>query len=128
MIASKRFAVVLVTAPDLKTARALAGAALRERLVACVNLVPAVESHYWWKGKLERSKEVLMVCKTIHASLTRLEKLIVAGHPYDTPEFVVLPIVSGNARYLDWLTAMTSKSNPRSQVQSRGRASGRRQG
>ena len=107
MISSDKFVIVLVTAPDLKTARALAGAALRARLAACVNLVPALESHYWWKGKLERSKEVLLVCKTVRSRLAALEKLVLAEHPYDTPEFVIVPLIAGSARYLAWITAST---------------------
>jgi len=95
--------MVLVTAPDLKTARALARAALTAKLVACANLVPRIESHYWWQGKLESSAEVLIVFKTTRANLAVLEKLIVAKHPYDTPEFIALSLVEGNAKYLDWL-------------------------
>lgn len=95
--------VVLVTAPDLKTARGLARAALKARLAACVNLVPRLESHYWWQGKLERGAEVLLVFKTTRARLAALEKLILARHPYDTAEFLVLPLVSGADRYLAWL-------------------------
>jgi len=94
---------VLVTAPDLKTARALAKAALTARLVACANLVPKVESHYWWQGKLEASAEVLIVFKTTRARLAALEQLVVAQHPYDTPEFIALPLAEGNAKYLAWL-------------------------
>lgn len=97
------FRLVLVTAPDLKTARALAKAALTARLVACANLVPKVESHYWWQGKLEASAEVLIVLKTTRARLAALEKLVVAEHPYDTPEFIALPLAEGNAKYLAWL-------------------------
>jgi periplasmic divalent cation tolerance protein len=99
------YSIVLVTAPNLRTARVLAKAALRARLVACANLVPGLESHYWWQGRLERSGEVLIVFKTAKRLLTELEKLIIAEHPYDTPEFVVLPLTSGSNRYLDWLGA-----------------------
>jgi periplasmic divalent cation tolerance protein len=97
------FAVVLVTAPDMAVARKLARATLRARLIACANLVPKIESHYVWQGKLERAAEVLLVLKTTAARLPALEKLMLAQHPYDTPEFVVLPLVRGNRRYLDWL-------------------------
>jgi len=97
------FRLVLVTAPDLKTARALARAALTAKLVACANLVPKVESHYWWQGKLEASAEVLIVFKTTRARLAALEQLVVAQHPYDTPEFIALPLAEGNAKYLAWL-------------------------
>jgi len=100
---AKTFQVVLVTAPDLKVARRLAQAALKARLIACANLIPKLESHYWWHGKIETSAEVLMFMKTTKARLAALEKLIVAKHPYDTPEFLVLPLVAGNGRYLKWI-------------------------
>ena len=97
------FALVLVTAPDLKTARRLAKAALTTRLIACANLIPKIESHYRWRGKLETSAEVLLVLKTTRARLAKLEKLILAEHPYATPEFVVLQLDKGNEKYLKWL-------------------------
>ena len=96
------FYIVLVTAPDLKTARRLAWAALKAKLIACANLVPQLESHYWWLGKLEQSSEVLMILKATRGTLARLEKLILNLHPYDTPEFIVLPLTGSNARYLAW--------------------------
>jgi periplasmic divalent cation tolerance protein len=95
--------LVLVTAPDRRTARKLAAAALRAKLIACANLVPGIESHYRWQGKLEQGAEVLMVLKTTAARLAALERLVIAEHPYDTPEFMVLPIVHGHRRYLSWL-------------------------
>ena len=85
-------------------AQVLAKAALTERLVACANLIPRIESHYWWQGKIESSAEVLVIFKTTKAKLKALEKLIVEKHPYDTPEFIVLPITAGNKRYLAWLS------------------------
>ena len=97
------FRIVLVTAPDLKTERRLAYAALAARLIACANLVPKIESHYRWQGRLERSAEVLTLLKTTQARVAALEKLIVAKHPYDTPEFVVLSLDGGAKKYLTWL-------------------------
>ena len=101
-----QFVLVLVTAPDLKTARALAKAALQARLIACANLVPKIESHYWWRGKIESGVEILLILKTQKSKLAALEKLILAEHPYDTPEFLVLPLVAGSKKYLDWLAAV----------------------
>ena len=98
-----RFAVVLVTVPNLATARRLARAALEARLVACANLVPRLESHYWWQGKIQKSAEILVLFKTTGVRLAALERLVLDKHPYETPEFVVLPITHGNKRYLDWL-------------------------
>ena len=103
MMPRGKYAVVMVTAPDVKTARKLARAALEARLIACANLIPKIESHYWWQGKTMSGTEVLMVLKTTTARLAALEKLIVAQHPYDTPEFLVLSIGRGHQRYLDWV-------------------------
>ena len=100
---STQFKIVLVTAPDLKTARTLARAALQARLIACANLVPRIESHYWWQGKIEQGIEVLLVLKTTQSYLAELEKLILARHPYDTAEFIALPLIGGTPRYLAWL-------------------------
>jgi len=103
MKSATSFALVLVTAPDLKTARALARAALAARLVACANLFPKIESHYRWQGKIESGTEVLISFKTTKARLAALKKLILARHPYDTPEFVALPLSAGSRKYLAWL-------------------------
>jgi periplasmic divalent cation tolerance protein len=103
------FALVLVTAPNLRTARKLARLALQERLIACANLIPKLESHYWWQDKVTASTEVLLILKTRRPLLSKLERLIVAAHPYDTPEFVVLALSGGNARYLAWLSDSTQR-------------------
>jgi len=103
MTRPSKFELALVTAPDMNTARRLVRAALEARLIACANLLPKIESHYWWQRKIEQGTEVLMVLKTTTRRLAALEKLIVTKHPYDTPEFVVITLAGGNKRYLDWL-------------------------
>jgi periplasmic divalent cation tolerance protein len=107
---AKNFAIVLVTAPDLKTARALAKSALQARLIACASLVPKIESHYWWNGKIESGAETLLLLKTTKPKLPALEKLILARHPYDTPEFLVLPLTAGTKKYLAWLEKSVTPS------------------
>jgi len=94
--------VVLVTAPETKTARKLARLALGRRLAACANVVGGLESHYWWENKLEQAREVLILFKTTRRSLPALEKLVLEEHPYDTPEFLVLSPTAGTRRYLKW--------------------------
>ena len=105
VVKSPRAWVVLVTAPALKSARAIARALLTARLAACVNLVPRLESHYWWQDKLETSAEVLLVIKTTRTLLKPLAAEVRQQHPYDTPEIVAWPIAAGSRRYLDWLSA-----------------------
>ncbi len=95
--------LVMVTAPDVDCARRLARLALEARVVACANLNLHVESHYWWQEKIQSSPEILILFKTTAEHILALESLIVLHHPYETPEFVVLPIDSGNSRYLQWI-------------------------
>src|SRR5215471_17237814 len=97
--------IVVVTAPDRRTARKLARLALEQRSAACVNLIPRVESQYWWQGKLEKSAEVLMVFKTTKRRLGALERLVLENHPYDTAEFVALTPGAVTERYLKWWQA-----------------------
>jgi periplasmic divalent cation tolerance protein len=104
LMAATHYAVVLVTAPDLRTARRLAKFVLDDRLVACVNLVPKMESHYWWKGKIESGGETLLIMKTRRSKLAKLEKTIKSRHPYETPEFLVLPLQAGSKAYLGWIS------------------------
>ncbi len=107
MTPTRRHTTVLVTAPDLKTARKLAQASLSQHLVACANILPKIESHYWWQGKLEQSNEVLVIFKTTKTLLPRLAECIRANHPYDTPEIIALPIQAGSSRYLAWIDDST---------------------
>src|SRR5271170_4021040 len=103
MKSAAQFHIVLVTAPGRKIARHLAKSALQARVAACANLISGLESHYWWKGRVESGAEVLVIFKTIKKHLGKPERLVLENHPYDTPEFVVLPLAAGNGRYLDWL-------------------------
>ncbi len=105
MQTARKFSLILITAPNLRTARKLARAALEAKLIACANLVPQVESHYRWQGRIESSKEVLLILKTTRAQAGRLQKLILSLHPYDTAEFLELPVNRGSERYLNWLGA-----------------------
>src|SRR5437899_3998711 len=103
MKSARSIAIVLVTAPDPRVARKIARAVLKSRLAACVNIVQRIESHYWWKGKLESSTEVLMIFKSTKTKLAALESVVVVNHPYDTPEVISFSLSSSNAKYLRWL-------------------------
>lgn len=105
MQASHTHRMVMVTVPDLAVGRRIAGAVLESRSAACVNIVPGLESHYRWQGRLECSQELLLILKTTLGQLDALERVVRSQHPYDTPEFLVLPIEGGSRRYLDWIEA-----------------------
>jgi periplasmic divalent cation tolerance protein len=99
-----RYRVVLVTCGTLEESRKIARAMVEKHLAACVNIVThAVESFYMWEGRLENASEYLLVMKTSEDRVAELQKAVLEMHSYDTPEFVVLPIVAGAEGYLDWV-------------------------
>ena len=93
--------LVLVTHPP-RGARAFARLLVARRLAACVNLVP-LSSVYRWRGKVEGAREVLLVIKTTAARVKELERCVLAEHPYECPEFVVLSPLHVASGYLRWL-------------------------
>jgi periplasmic divalent cation tolerance protein len=104
-----QFCVVLVTCATLEEARKIARVVVEQHLAACVNVVThAIESFYTWDGKLEDSSEYLLMMKTAEHRLDDLQKQVLALHSYDTPEFIVLPILSGSNAYLKWLDESVS--------------------
>jgi periplasmic divalent cation tolerance protein len=109
MSAANTYCVVLVTAGSRAEARRLAQALLEKRLVACANIVPGVESHYWWEGKLDRSREWLLVLKTRRALFKQVEREIKRLHSYQVPEIIALPLVAGQADYLRWIDAIVKR-------------------
>jgi periplasmic divalent cation tolerance protein len=82
--------LVLVTAAGIEEARRIADAVLEPRLAACVNIVPGVESHYWWQGRLEQGNEVLLLIKTSAEQFEPLAEVVRANHSYECPEIVAL--------------------------------------
>ncbi len=99
--------VVLSTFPDAAAAHAVAENLVSERLAACVNVLPGVESIYRWQGKVETSQEVLAVIKTTADRYPELEKRLRELHPYEVPEIVALPAAAVAESYLAWVTANT---------------------
>jgi len=91
------------TFPSAEIAREVSRLLVQKNLVACVNIMPEVESVYQWQGKVCEEKEVLVMMKTTERNLAALELELVDLHPYDIPEFITLEIKSGYQPYLDWL-------------------------
>jgi periplasmic divalent cation tolerance protein len=96
-------AVVLITVGSQEEARKVATALLEGRKAACVNIVPELESHFWWEGKLDTDQELLLIVKTRTSLMDELVSLVKSVHSYDVPEVIALPIIGGNQDYLDWL-------------------------
>ncbi len=98
--------LTLTTCRDLRQARRIARALVKERLAACVNVVPGVASIYAWKGKVEEAREALLLVKSTSARAKSLEARIRALHSYELPEIVTLRI-GGSAAYLRWIRENT---------------------
>jgi periplasmic divalent cation tolerance protein len=97
-----KYVVVLITTPTDKGLE-LANHIVKNKLGACVNVVPEVNSIYWWKGNIERDRESLLVIKTSVQKLEELIKEVKKVHPYTVPEIIALPILGGNEDYLRWI-------------------------
>src|SRR5262245_41070416 len=108
----KEYACVLVTAPNINVARKVASVALTNHLVACANIVPKIESHYWWQGQIESRSEVLILFKTNVGKLPDLERCVIENHPYQTPEFIALKLDTGNQKYLNWIADSLQPPKP----------------
>lgn len=95
--------VILITAGSLEEARRLARALVEEKLAACVNCVPGIQSIYRWQGKVEESAEALLIAKTRASLVERVAARVNELHSYELPETIALPIEAGSERYLAWL-------------------------
>ena len=95
--------VIFITAGSTQEAHKIAEVLLVHRVAACVNIVPEVHSHFWWKGHLDSGKESLLVVKTKASLLDAVVKLVKEVHSYDVPEIIALPITGGNQDYMKWI-------------------------
>jgi periplasmic divalent cation tolerance protein len=108
LIARKRFymtdkTIVLTNAGSQEEARKIARALLERKLAACVNIVPSVESAYWWQAKVETATEWMLLIKTIQSKFERVRDTVAELHSYDLPECIAITIEDGSKEYLNWI-------------------------
>jgi len=99
--------ITFSTCKDLREAKKIARTLVREKLAACVNVVPGVSSIYAWKGKIEEGREVLLVLKSRASLSKRLAARVKQLHSYEVPEVVTISIAAGNPDYLRWIREST---------------------
>ncbi|MCL2642835.1 MAG: divalent-cation tolerance protein CutA [Candidatus Bathyarchaeota archaeon] len=98
--------MVYVTVASKVEAENIARILLEERLVACVNILGPVFSHFCWEGKVDSAEEYLMIMKTDVRLFVGLEKRVGALHSYEVPEILAVPIVEGSKSYFDWMLSV----------------------
>jgi periplasmic divalent cation tolerance protein len=101
------YLVVFITCPDASEGKRIANLLLKERLAACVNILPNVTSFFWWSGKVHDSEEVLLVAKTKKKVLRKLVREVKETHQYENPEIIALPIIGGSKDYTRWIEEET---------------------
>ena len=97
------YIVLFMTTGTGEEAQGIAELLLNQRKVACVNIVPRVDSYFWWEDKLDSAQENLLIAKTKASLLPEIVTLVKKMHSYEVPEIIALPIVGGNQDYLDWI-------------------------
>jgi len=102
--------LVLTTVPSSDVGEQIGRALVEAGLAACVNVFPQMVSLYRWKDTLQRDEECQVVIKTIRGRVDQVQARVSALHPYDLPEFLVVPVEGGDPAYLAWVTA--ESSNP----------------
>ncbi|XP_016993031.2 divalent-cation tolerance protein CutA [Drosophila takahashii] len=107
--------VAFVTTPDRESARKLARSLVEQKLAACVNIVPHIESIYMWEGKVTEDSEFLMMVKTRTSRIDELSKFVRENHPYSVAEVIALPIQNGNPPYLDWIAQTVAEKADKSE-------------
>ena|ERR1041385_5971006 len=112
-----RYRVVLITVPDKKVGLKLTQGLVDGNLAACVNFIPGVESYYRWKGKVEKSSEVLLLAKTQKHLVDTIASYVRENHPYELCEVVSLPVTEGSKAYLEWIAAGTNPPRPPREVE-----------
>lgn len=95
--------MAFVTAPSQEVAKKIAGGLVKNKLAACVNIIPGVVSVYEWEEKINEDPEVIMMIKTRTSRLEELTKYVRENHPYDVCEVISSKIDQGNPPYLDWI-------------------------
>ncbi len=104
------YLLVLTTCPGSISAKKIAQDLVTEKLAACVNIVPGVQSFFSWVGKVDKANELLLVIKTTGNKYELLEKRLKKLHPYKLPEIIAVTILTGSGEYLKWISTNTGES------------------
>ena len=99
--------IIYTTIDNVQDARKIANYLIEEQLVACVNIIPNVESIYRWKGKIEEEKEFILMAKTVDENVIKTIKRIKELHNYELPDIIAIPVNNGHIDYLEYIKRET---------------------
>ncbi|MDB6053425.1 MAG: CutA1 divalent ion tolerance protein [Verrucomicrobiales bacterium] len=102
--------VVMSTVPDRRHALRLAKSLVEKKLAACCSISSGTLSFYWWKNKIEKAEEFILLMKTTHEQVKPLVKELKRAHPYEVPEVLVFSPSEGSKNYLHWIEDSTKKT------------------
>ncbi|MDD5605463.1 MAG: divalent-cation tolerance protein CutA [Dehalococcoidales bacterium] len=100
---SNGFAVILITTSQDEESQLIARVLLEQKIAACVNIIPQINSLFWWKQSIDQEKESMLIVKTRVKLIDEVVRLIKEVHSYEVPEIIALPIIGGNCDYLEWI-------------------------
>ncbi len=101
-----QFLQVQITFPNRPIAESMANRLVEQHLAACTQVLGDIQSVYVWRGKMEHTREILLLAKTKTELFDRLVAAVRAEHPYECPQIVALPIYTANEDYLDWMAEL----------------------
>ena len=101
------YSAVFSTTPSLETAKLIAGELVKSKAAACVNIIPGVQSVYFWQDEVCRDEELILMIKTRDSKVEDVKKVILDNHPYDVPEIISVAIKDGHSDYLNWMSEVT---------------------
>ena len=104
----KEINIVYMTAGSLAEARTIGKSLVKSKLAACVNIIDNMSSFYWWEGRIQEDKEVVLIAKTTRACVPELIDKVKLLHSYDCPCIVALAVDSGNIDFLNWIAEETA--------------------
>jgi periplasmic divalent cation tolerance protein len=107
------FIQVVTTVENREQAQQVASLVTSGRLAACAQIAGPITSTYWWQGKLETAEEWQIVFKTTQNTYPQLESFLKENHPYQVPEILAIPVLSGNPSYLAWISAEVKAAGDR---------------
>lgn len=99
--------LIYCTTTDIAEAHQISHKLIEEKLVACVNIIPLIESIYRWEGEIESTKESVLFIKTVDENVTKTIQRIKELHSYDVPEILVLDLIDGLPEYFDYVRKET---------------------